>query len=217
MIDYLKRIVNEYTKGKPCALMLDSYGAHITDKVYTIAKKYNIELIVVPCCMTSTLAPLDVGKKSYPIFCSSLFLLIHLLSFFCLHFLLFSVVGINGVIKSIYSKHWRMIRLFEDHEQEKTLPWADAVQEAHHAYHKLTSHTIKSSFNKAVQFPPSSSLSLLDLIKNEENIKKQIEIKERQDNPPPLPSRSSDRISSILADPCIDDAIIARSLVEDFD
>lgn len=110
-----------------------------------------------------------------------------------------------------------MIRLFEDYEQEKTLPWADAVKEAHHAYHKLTPHTIKSSFKKAVQFPPSSSLSLLDLIKNEENIKKQIEIKERQDNPPLLPSRSSDRISSILADPCIDDAIIARSLVEDFD
>lgn len=88
MIDYLKRIVNEYTKGKSCALMLDSYGAHITDKVYKVAKKYNIELIVVPCCMTSTLAPLDVGKKSYPIFfLLVLFILIHLLSlsffFFC--------------------------------------------------------------------------------------------------------------------------------------
>jgi hypothetical protein len=110
-----------------------------------------------------------------------------------------------------------MIRLFEDHEQEKTLPWADAVKEAHYAYKKLTPHTIKSSFTKAVQFPPSSSLSLLHLIKNEENIKKQIEIKERQDNPPLLPSRSSNRISSILADPCVDDATIAYALAHEFD
>jgi hypothetical protein len=84
MIDYFKRIVNEYTKGKPCALMLDSYGAHITDEVYKVAREYNIELIVVPCCMTSTLAPLDVGKKilvfffviiiiPLPLFSSSLF------------------------------------------------------------------------------------------------------------------------------------------------
>lgn len=42
-------------------------------------------------------------------------------------------------------------------------------------------------------------------------------MKERQDNPPIPPSRNSNRISSILADPCIDDASIARALVEDFD
>jgi hypothetical protein len=67
MIDYIKRIVKEYTKGKPCALMLDSYGAHITSDIYKLAEKYKIELIVVPCCMTSTLAPLDVGNI-YPCF-----------------------------------------------------------------------------------------------------------------------------------------------------
>jgi hypothetical protein len=131
-------------------------------------------------------------------------------------FLLF-FLGVNGVLKSIYSKNWRMIRLFEDHEQETTLPWADAIKQAHHAYHKLSSHTIKSSFTHAVQLPPSSSLSLLDLINNEQALKKQLEQKEREENPPIPPSRSSNRISSILADPCVDDASIAYALAHEFD
>jgi hypothetical protein len=67
MIDYIKRIVKEYTKGRPSGLILDSYGAHITPAIYKLAEKYKIELIVVPCCMTSTLAPLDVGNI-YPFF-----------------------------------------------------------------------------------------------------------------------------------------------------
>ena len=120
-------------------------------------------------------------------------------------------VGINGVIKSIYSKHWRMIRLFDDHNDEKTLPWADAVTEAHHAYNTLTSHTIKSSFTRALQFPPPSSLSFLDLVANEEKIKKQILHREIEDNPPIPPSRCSERISSTLADACINDAAIAQA------
>lgn len=64
MIDYLKRIILPHTQKKPSALILDCFRAHITPKVRHFAEKNNIELLVVPACMTSTLAPLDVGINS---------------------------------------------------------------------------------------------------------------------------------------------------------
>jgi hypothetical protein len=64
MLHYLDSVVAKHTAGRPCALLLDSYAAHITLAVYEKAKDLNIELIVVPCCMTATLAPLDVGVNA---------------------------------------------------------------------------------------------------------------------------------------------------------
>jgi len=64
MLKYLKDIIVPVSNGRPCGLMLDSYAAHKTEQVYEFAKQNNIELIVVPACMTSTLAPLDVGINS---------------------------------------------------------------------------------------------------------------------------------------------------------
>jgi hypothetical protein len=176
-----------------------------------LATKYNIELILVPCSMTSTLAPLDVGKDYIYIYfaCAYCFFFVFSLITFVFLFFFFFCLAVNGVLKSIYSKHWRMIRLFKDDKEEKTLPWAEAVQEAHHAYQTLTSHTIKVAFTHAVHFPPPSSLSLRDAIANEEKMKKQLEKREREDNPPIAPSRCSERISSTLADACINDSAIA--------
>jgi hypothetical protein len=143
MPHYLERIVNEYTQGKPCALLLDSYKAHIKLPVYEKAKELNIELIVVPCCMTATLSPLDVG--------------------------------VNGVLKSIYSRDWRRVRLFGDDTAEVTMPYATAADLAQQAYGKVKPSVVKSSFLKATQLPPARTLTMLELAANEEKCRLDVE------------------------------------------
>jgi hypothetical protein len=185
MLHYLKNIISTYTNHQPCALLLDSYTSHITDNVYKLANKLKIESIIVPCSMTSTLAPLDVG--------------------------------VNGILKSIYTKHWRQVRLFEKHETDKTLPWSDAVKEAEYAYARITTHAITSSFTRALQFPPSSDHSIHYYCEQEQITHNALEKQKHKDNPPLLSSRNSQRVANKLADPCVNDASIARALVEDFD
>lgn len=48
MINYLWNVVYPYTDGKWCALLLDSYRAHITETIYQLCETLNVELIVVP-------------------------------------------------------------------------------------------------------------------------------------------------------------------------
>jgi len=61
MLDYLDDIIVPYTKKKPCALLLDSFGAHFTELVKDKAEQLNIELIKIPESQTATLQPLDIN------------------------------------------------------------------------------------------------------------------------------------------------------------
>lgn len=59
MIQYLDWLSKEITHKEPCALVLDCYKAHRTDKVKEKAIEHNIELIFVPASGTSIFQPLD--------------------------------------------------------------------------------------------------------------------------------------------------------------
>lgn len=60
MLDWMQGPLFNYTQGRPCALLLDSYSAHWTKKVRELAELLRVELIQVPRRMTSELQPLDV-------------------------------------------------------------------------------------------------------------------------------------------------------------
>jgi hypothetical protein len=148
MVKYMRKIIVAYTNDEPCMLIVDSYGAHISPEVREYAGRHNIELLVVPKCMTATLSPLDVG--------------------------------INGPLKSMYSKSWRRQRLF-GHEANKAIPpWSSAVCHAISSYQRVTSSTIHSAFNNSLDLPPPPSSTLAMLTHDERIILTSI----RDANPP---------------------------------
>jgi hypothetical protein len=58
LITVLEKI-SEHSKEEPSLLILDSYKAHMTSEVRSIANALNIELLFVPKGMTADLQPLD--------------------------------------------------------------------------------------------------------------------------------------------------------------
>jgi len=64
MCQYIEQIIFPHTKGRPCALLVDSYLAHGTSIVKEVAEGYGVDLITVPKGQTSTLQPLDVSFNS---------------------------------------------------------------------------------------------------------------------------------------------------------
>jgi hypothetical protein len=59
VFEFIETIILPYTGGQPCLLLLDSYRAHLNFS-YSLAPSDNIELAIVPACMTATFSPLDV-------------------------------------------------------------------------------------------------------------------------------------------------------------
>ena len=60
-IDNIDSVILRYTNGRPSALIVDSWGAHLTQPVRDFCASRNIKLIRVPSRATSILQPLDVG------------------------------------------------------------------------------------------------------------------------------------------------------------
>lgn len=191
MHHYLDDVVIPASDGRPCALVMDSYRAHITDGIYEKAKENNIEIIVVPACMTSILSPLDVG--------------------------------VNGILKSSYSKSWRQARVFGDALTMKT-SWKVAVELATKAYKKVTSKHIRSSFKKATSLPPPEEDTLVVLLGVEEKMKINLERIPTTTKKEKLlrieePSRKSERLAidheMNEEDDCANDYMIAISCMDD--
>ena len=197
MLHYLENVVYARTQGDNCALLVDSYKAHITDNVFEAAEKLNIELIVVPCQMTSTLSPLDVG--------------------------------VNGILKKIYGKEWRHKRLFEEDQE---VSWASAASLAISAYHRVKPHSIMTAFANSVHFPPTKPMAELLRLESVTRSIYQVHKRAKRKKKPPPRSRSrsrkavapnanafrqSVRVASLLSDPCANDAVIARCLVDNND
>lgn len=206
METFFDSIIYPITGGDNCMLLLDSYKAHIKPEVYAAAERYNIELVVVPACMTSSLSPLDVG--------------------------------VNGPLKSMYSKMWRHERLFNNIYHTKAKPaYSEAIRFACIAFDTITSSTVKQSFASAVQLPPDTSLTLDQLESTERVLQAEVAVQQHRPRvEPPLarssanyaprrrdgfvfsePSRRSSRIANVLSNPTINDQIIARALVDNSD
>jgi hypothetical protein len=64
MLEWLRDVVQPYTRSAPAALILDSYSSHFTDDVRAAAAAMNLDLIQVPPGATSILQPLDVQYNS---------------------------------------------------------------------------------------------------------------------------------------------------------
>jgi DDE superfamily endonuclease len=60
-IVYIHNVIIPYTNNSPSALIVDSWGAHLTQPVRDFCKAHNIQLIRVPDRGTTMLQPLDVG------------------------------------------------------------------------------------------------------------------------------------------------------------
>ena len=58
---YLREVVSPWLEGNPCALLVDSYGAHWTAEAQRVAASLNIELIEVPHSLTHICQPLDIS------------------------------------------------------------------------------------------------------------------------------------------------------------
>ena len=200
MLQYLDEIIVPASNGQCCGLVLDSYSAHITDAVYKKAKENNIEIIVVPSCMTSVLSPLDVG--------------------------------VNGILKSSYSRDWRRQRLFGnsaagDQDSSSTYSktsWQDAVTMAKQAYKKVTSRHIRTAFGKAASLPPSKDDNMIVLVGVEEKAKialQRLPTKSKKKTTKVLnmeyPERKSERLAIVIdeTDETADDYAIAMSMCED--
>lgn len=56
---YIKDVLLPYTKKRPCALLLDNYGAHWDESVLELCRRNKVRLIEVPEGKTSSLQPLD--------------------------------------------------------------------------------------------------------------------------------------------------------------
>jgi len=61
MCQYIERVIFPYTKGSPCALLVDSYAAHWTPMARQVAWNHNVDLIEVPRGQTRFLQPLDIS------------------------------------------------------------------------------------------------------------------------------------------------------------
>jgi hypothetical protein len=141
-------------------------------------------------------------------------------------------VGINGPLKSMYSKAWRRERLF-DNDASSIPGWSSATSHAITSYNRVTSSCILSAFNNSVSLPPPSSSTLITLQETERLISSAIH---DSTPPPPLPSpedirgsdnysrrraqsfqyqpssRSSIRLSTLNTSSTRNDAIIAQTL-----
>ena len=60
MLRWIKEVLLKHTKGKHCLLFLDSFRAHITDKVMKSLEKSNVSVAVIPGGCTSKVQPIDV-------------------------------------------------------------------------------------------------------------------------------------------------------------
>ena len=60
-IAYIEAVIVPVTQHGPCALVVDSWGAHLTQPVRDYCASQIIKLIRVPNRATSMLQPLDVG------------------------------------------------------------------------------------------------------------------------------------------------------------
>ena len=61
MIEWINRVLLPYTRGRECALVVDSVKSHHTAEVRRYLEANDIDLIVVPGWSTPHLQPLDVG------------------------------------------------------------------------------------------------------------------------------------------------------------
>ena len=61
MLKWITDVWIVYTEKEPSLLFLDSFSAHLTDKVKDTFKRYNTTIIVIPGGCTSVLQPLDVS------------------------------------------------------------------------------------------------------------------------------------------------------------
>jgi hypothetical protein len=60
MLRWAKEVLLKHTKGKHCFLLLDSFHAHITEKVTKFLQKSNVSTAIIPGGCTSKVQPLDV-------------------------------------------------------------------------------------------------------------------------------------------------------------
>jgi len=60
-IDLLLMLTNYSAKGKPCILILDGHGSHLTRQFFDFCLKSNIPPICLPAHSTHILQPVDVG------------------------------------------------------------------------------------------------------------------------------------------------------------
>lgn len=60
-VNYINDVIRPYLNGRKGALLLDSYGAHWTEKVLETANKIGLEFILVPKGLTSLCQPLDIS------------------------------------------------------------------------------------------------------------------------------------------------------------
>ena len=61
MLDWIKNVLRPFTDRNPSLLVMDSYRAHLTDKVKKELRKANCDLAIIPGGCTSVLQPLDVS------------------------------------------------------------------------------------------------------------------------------------------------------------
>ena len=61
MLKWITHVWIVYTKKEPSLLFLDSFSAHLTDKVKDAFKRYNTTIVVIPGGCPSVLQPLDVS------------------------------------------------------------------------------------------------------------------------------------------------------------
>ena len=61
MLKWISDIWVKYTKKRPSLLFLDTFSAHLTDKVQKAFKESNTTVLVIPGGCTSILQPLDVS------------------------------------------------------------------------------------------------------------------------------------------------------------
>jgi hypothetical protein len=207
MPHYFEHIIYPITGGEHCMLLLDSYSAHIKKEVYEAADRWNIELVVVPACMTSTMSPLDVG-----------------------------VNGPLKAMYSKKWRHERLFNNNNNNTTQLAYGDASkfAIQSYNNLSATTIRHSFTNSV--AFPPDPNLTLTQLesteDLLKED-----LATLNTPPPPPPPSPPRSSpnysqrrsnnfvfsqrlrssQRIATNLSDPTISDAILARSLVEDLD
>ena len=61
MCKYIEQVIFPRIQGAPCAVMVDSYTAHLTEDVAQVAFGHNVDLIVVPRGQTPIFQPLDIS------------------------------------------------------------------------------------------------------------------------------------------------------------
>jgi hypothetical protein len=59
IINYTEWLHKQIADGCPCALILDVYPTHRTDRVFAIAEAYDVELLFVPAGGTGRFQPMD--------------------------------------------------------------------------------------------------------------------------------------------------------------